>query len=145
MILLAKLGLGFVGTALVAGAVVSSEGFIHVKVNGTQADGHHISLVVPAMIVPMILKLVPNHYLAPAAENLRPFMPVVDAAISGLANCPDGTLVEVTDPDEHVTVVKQGGSIVVDVQDPDENVHVAVPLRATQSAIHEIAAAGGTT
>jgi len=143
MILLAKIGLGFFGTALAAGAVVSSEGFIHVQVNEAQADGHHISLVVPAMLVPLTLKMVPNHYLAPAAQNLRPYMPVVDAALSGLADCPDGTLVEVTDPEEHVSVVKQGGAIVVDVQDPEETVHVAVPLRATRSAIHEIADAGG--
>lgn len=144
MILLAKIGLGFFGTALVAGTVVSSEGFIHVKVNEKQTDGHHISLVVPAMLVPLTLEMVPNHYLAPAAQNLRPYMPVVDAALSGLANCPDGTLVEVTDHEQHATVVKQGGSIVVDVQDPDETVHVAVPLRATRNAIHEIADAGGT-
>lgn len=143
MLLLGKIGLGFLGTALVAGAVVSSEGFIHVKVHEKQTNGTCISLVVPAMIVPVTLKFVPNHYLAEGSANLRRYLPVIDAAISGLADCPDGPLVEVTDPDEHVSVVKSGGSIVVDVNDPDETVHVSVPLHATQSAIDEIASAGG--
>jgi len=143
MLLLGKIGLGFLSTALVAGAVVSSEGFIHVRVHEKQTNGTHISLVVPAVIVPVTLRFVPNHYLADASTNVRRYLPVIDAAISGLADCPDGQLVEVTDPDEHVSVVKSGGSIVVDVDDPDETVHVAVPLHATQSAIDEIASAGG--
>ena len=143
MLLLGKIGLGFLGTALVAGAVVSSEGFIHVKVHEKQTNGTHISLVVPAMIVPVTLKFVPNHYLAEGSVNLRRYLPVIDAAISGLADCPDGPLVEVTDGDQHASVVKSAGSIVVDVDDPDETVHVSVPLHATQSAIDEIAAAGG--
>ncbi|MHB8754849.1 MAG: hypothetical protein ACYC92_07825 [Candidatus Acidiferrales bacterium] len=143
MLLLGKIGMGVLGTALVAGAVVSSEGFIHVKVNEKRTDGTHISLVVPAMLVPMTLKFVPNHDLAQPSAKLRPYLPLIDAAISGLADCPDGPLVEVTEPDQHVSVRKSGGSVVVDVDDPDENVHVAVPLHATQTAIDEIASAGG--
>ncbi|HKV29264.1 MAG TPA: hypothetical protein VJN90_13415 [Candidatus Acidoferrales bacterium] len=143
MLLLGKLGLGFLGTALVTGAIVSSEGFIHVKVHEKQTNGTHISLVVPAMIVPVTLKFVPNRYLAQGGTELRRYLPVIDAAISGLADCSDGPLVDVTDPDEHVSVVKSGGSIVVDVDDPNETVHVSVPLHATRSAIDEIAYAGG--
>lgn len=143
MLLLGKLGLGFLGAALVAGAVVSSEGFIHIKVHEKQTDGTHIALVVPAVIVHVTLKLVPNRYLAQGGANLRPYLPLIDAAVSGLADCPDGPLVDVTDPDEHVSVVKSGGSIVVDVDDPDETVHVAMPLGAARNAIDEIASAGG--
>lgn len=143
MLLLGKIGLGFLGTALVAGAVVSSEGFIHVKVHEKQTNGTHISLVMPAIVVPVTLKFVPNHYLAQGGRDLRRYLPVIDAAISGLADCPDGPLVDVTDPDEHISVVKSGGSIVVDVDDPNQTVHVSVPLHATRSAIHEIASAGG--
>ena len=39
MIFLAKLGVGVLGTALVTGAALSSEGFIHVKVDEKEADG----------------------------------------------------------------------------------------------------------
>ena len=141
MILLAKLGVGVLGTALVGGAALSSEGFIHVKVNEKAADGHHINLIVPAALVPLGLKFVPRQNLAEAAQNLRDNMAIIDAALPALEQCPDGVFVEVTEPGERVLVAKVGGSIVIDVTDPDETVLVSVPLRAAESAIHEIAAA----
>jgi hypothetical protein len=141
MILLAKLGVGVLGTALVTGAALSSEGFIHVKVDEKEADGHHINLIVPAALVPVGLRFVPREHLVEAAQNLRANMPIIDAALPALEQCPDGVLVEVTDPDEHVLVAKVGSSIVIDVNDADDVVHVSVPLRAAESAIHQIAAA----
>ena len=141
MIVLAKIGIGFMGAVLVGGAALSSEGFIHVKVDEKQANGHHMTLVVPAALIPVTLKFVPRHHLTEAAANLRSYMPIIDIAIPALEQCPDGVFVEVIDPGEHVLVAKSGGSIVIDVNDPGETVHVAVPLRAAESAIHEIAAA----
>jgi hypothetical protein len=141
MILLAKLGIGVLGTALVTGAALSSEGFINVRVDEKEADGHHIHLIVPAALVPMGLRFVPREHLVEASQNLRANMPIIDAALPALEQCPDGVLVEVTDPDEHVRVAKVGGSIVIDVNDADDVVHVSVPLRAAESAIHQIAAA----
>jgi hypothetical protein len=142
MILLAKIGVGFLGTAIVGGAALSSEGFIHVKVHEKEANGTNISLIVPAAAVPVALKFVPDQHLARAAAQMRPYLPVVDAAIPALEKCPDGVLVEVEDPGDHVLVTKSGGSLVVDVNDQQDMVHVSVPLRAAQSSIHEIAAAG---
>jgi hypothetical protein len=72
---------------------------------------------------------------------MREALPIIDAAIPALNDTPDGVLVEVRDPGEHVVVTKRGGSIIVDVNDPDETVHVSVPLIAAQSAIHQIAEA----
>lgn len=144
MILLGKFAIGMLGSMVAAGAVVSSEGFIHVRVHENQANGTHLSLVVPAMIVPVTLKFVPRRDLEEPARQIEPWLPLIDATLSGLSDCEDGTtLVEVTDPNEHVTVVKSGGGIVVDVQDPDETVHVAVPLSAMRSAIHEIVSKAG--
>ncbi|HEV2491215.1 MAG TPA: hypothetical protein VGT03_15525 [Candidatus Acidoferrales bacterium] len=144
MMLLGKFAIGMLGSVVAAGAVVSSEGFIHVRVHENQANGTHLSLVVPAMIVPVALKFVPRRDLEEPARRVEPWLPLIDAAISGLDDCADGTtLVEVTDRDQHATVVKSGGAIVLDVQDPDETVHVAVPLRAMRSAIHELAAKAG--
>ncbi|HEV2298695.1 MAG TPA: hypothetical protein VGR72_09290 [Candidatus Acidoferrales bacterium] len=144
MLLFGKIAMGTLGTVALAGAVISSEGFIHVKVHESQPNGTHLSFVVPAMIVPVTLKFVPHKYFEEPARQIGPWLPVVDAALSGLSDCADGTtLVEVTDPNQHVSVVKSGGAITVDVQDPDETVHVAVPLRAMRSAIHEIASSAG--
>ena len=143
MIFLAKLGVGVLGTAMVGGAVLSSEGFIHVRVHEKQADGTHLNLIIPAAAVPLALAAVPSHDLADASSQLRQYMPIIDAAIPALRECPDGVLVEVRDATDHVVVAKHGGSLVIDVTDPGDEVHVSVPLRAAQHAIHEIASANG--
>jgi hypothetical protein len=141
MIFLAKLGIGALGTALVGAAALSSEGFIYVNVHEKQPGGTHVNVLVPAALVPATLRFVPNHHLADASRQLRPYLPAIDAAIPALNDCPDGVLVEVADPGEHVLVRKVGGSIVVDVNDAEDTVHVSIPLRAAQSAIHQIAEA----
>jgi len=142
MIFLAKLGVGVLGTALVAGAAVSSEGFIHVKVHEKQPNGENVNLFVPAALATAALHFVPNRDLrAHDSAELRSCLPLIDAAIPALYESPDGVLVEVKDPHEHVLVRKIGGSIVVDVNDSEDVVHVSVPLRAAQSAIHQIAEA----
>jgi hypothetical protein len=137
--LLAKIGTGLLGTVLVAGGIVSSQGFLHVRVMEKQKDGTHLRLVLPAMAVPIALRLVPDEHLREAAENVRPWLPAIDAAATQLADCPDGTLVEVIDPSEHVAIVKSGGSLVVDVDDPGETVHVSVPLATVRSAADVLA------
>ena len=142
MIFLAKLGVGVLGTALVAGAAVSSEGFIHVKVHEKQPNGENVNLFVPAALATAALHFVPNRDLrAHDSAKLRSCMPIIDAAIPALYESPDGVLVEVRDSQDHVLVRKIGGSIVVDVNDSEDVVHVSVPLRAAQSAIHQIAEA----
>lgn len=141
MIFLAKLGVGMLGTALIAGAAASSEGFIHVKVNEKHPGGTHLNLIVPAALVPATLSFVPRRHLAHASEDLRQVLPIIDAAVPALEDCPDGVLVEVSDPGEHVLITKSGGSVVVDVNDSDDTVHVSVPLRVAQSSIHQIAEA----
>ena len=143
MVFLAKLGVGVLGTALVSGAALSSEGFIQVKVHEKQAGGTHLTLVVPAVLAPVALRFIPRQELGEAPESLRPYMPAIEAAIPALEDCPDSLLVEVTDPGEHVTIEKRGGSIVVDVNDQEDIVHVSVPLPAADSAIREIASAHG--
>lgn len=144
MLILGKLAMGMMGTVLVGGGILCSEGFIHVKVNEKQPNGTHLSLVVPAMLAPMAVRFVPKRDLRDGADQMHQYLPVIHAALSGLRDCPDGTtLVEVVDEDTHATVVKDGGSLIVDVDDPGETVHVAVPLRATERTIEEIAASSG--
>lgn len=139
MILLAKIGVGMLGTAIVAGAAVSSEGFVHVRVHEKQANGTNFNLIVPAALIPATLHFVPKEKLQHGSGDLQKALPIIDAAIPALEDSPDGVLVEVTDPGEHVLITKSGGSLVIDVNDPGEEVHVSVPLRAAQSAVHVIA------
>ena len=82
MILLAKLGIGVLATAVAGSAALSSEGFIHVSVHEKQPGGHNINLVVPAAIVPVALHFVPRQSLAGPTENLQQYLPVVDAAVA---------------------------------------------------------------
>lgn len=139
MIFLAKLGVGVLGTALVGAAALSSEGFIYVNVQEKHPGGTHVNVFVPAALVPTALHFVPKRNFAGSSHDMREALPIIDAAIPALNDSPDGVLVEVRDTGEHVLVAKQGGSIIVDVNDPDETVHVSVPLRAAQSAIHQLA------
>lgn len=143
MIFLAKLGVGALGSVLVAGAALSSEGFIHVRVQEKQPGGTHLNLIVPAAVVPAALHFVPSDKLKNGSEQLRQALPIIDAAIPALEDSPDGVLVEVIDPEEHVRIAKSGSSIVIDVHDQEDDVHVSVPLRAAQSAVHQIAEANG--
>jgi hypothetical protein len=139
MILLAKLGVGVMGTVLVAGAALSSEGFIHVQVHEKSAGGANVNIFVPAALATTALHFVPGRDFDRAPSQLQSALPVIDAAVPALRGAPDGVLVEVRDATDHVLVRKIGGSLVVDVNDPEDVVHVSVPLRAAQSAIHQVA------
>lgn len=143
MILLAKIGVGLMGTAIVGGTMLCSEGFMAIKVHEKRANGTNLSIVLPAALVPATLAVIPNNHLAQASQQLQPYMPLFDEVLPALEECPDGVLVEVTDPNEHVLITKQGGSVNVDVNDSNEVVHIAVPLRAALSTLHEIASANG--
>jgi hypothetical protein len=142
MLLLGKIGTGILGTALIAAGIVSSQGFVHVRVMEKKQNGMHLRLVLPAAAIPIALRFVPNRHLAEAARNLRPWLPAINAAASRLADSPDVPLVEVTEPAQHVSVVKSGDSLVVDVNDRKDIVHVSVPLATVRSAANIVAESG---
>lgn len=137
--LLAKIGTGLLATAIIAGGVLSSQGFVHVRVLEKQKNGTHLRLIVPALAVPAALKLVPGRQFEQAASHVRPWLPAIHRAASVLADCPDGTLVEVTEPSQRVNIAKSDGSIVVDVNDPSEHVYVSLPLVMLRSAANVLA------
>jgi hypothetical protein len=139
MLLLGKIALGMAGVTLAAGGVLCSEGFVNVNVSQHDRDGKHIHVIAPAIIAPIAVRLVPASKLNHAGDQLQPYMPMVRAALDGLDNAPDMTLVEVSDSDEYVQVTKSGGSIVVDVANRDETVHVSAPLSAISSTIDGVA------
>lgn len=141
MVFVAKLGIGILGTVLVAGAALSSEGFIHVKVHEKQPNGANVNLLVPAALATVALDFVPARDFARDSDELRSCLPIIDAAIPVLQDAPDGVLVEVKDENEHILVQKIGDSIVVDINDAEDVAHVSVPLRAARRAIHQIAEA----
>jgi hypothetical protein len=144
VILLGKIALGIVGTAVAGVGVLCSEGMIEVKVVERQPEVHHVYVIAPAMLVPIGMHFAPQKDLSRAAAQIRPWLPTIRAALEQLRESDDVTLVEVKEPGEHVRVAKEGGSIVVDVQDEDETVHVSTPIRAISSTIEQLAASGPT-
>jgi hypothetical protein len=144
VILLGKIALGIVGTAVAGVGVLCSEGMIEVKVVERKPEVHHVYVIAPAMLVPIGMHFAPQRDLSRAAAQIRPWLPTIRAALEQLRESDDVTLVEVKEPGEHVRVAKEGGSIVVDVQDENETVHVSTPIRAISSTIEQLAASGPT-
>ena len=144
MLLVGKILLGAAGSVVAMGAMISSEGFVNVKVHETKPDGVHLHIIAPVLLLNVGLHFVPQRNLKNAAEQVKPWLPVIDAAVEGLKESGDIQLVEVTGPDHHVKVATDGGYMVVDVIDPGDEVHVALPLSEIDRAVHEIAAAGPT-
>jgi hypothetical protein len=137
--ILAKIAVWGLGTVVVGGAVLCSEGLVTVRVRQREPDAHNIFVVAPAMLVPLGMKIVPRDSLRRDAAEIRPYLPMIRAAADELAKCPDVTLVDVSDHEDHVRVAKHWGAIVVDVDEPGHTVHVSVPIRAVQSTLRELA------
>lgn len=141
MILLGKVMLGIAGVTVAGVGLICSEGMIEVNVVERQPEAHHVYVLAPAALVPMTMHFVPSRKFGHASRELQPWMPTIRAALDQLRETDDVTLVDVTEPGQHVVVNKRGGSIVVDVNDHDETVHVSAPIRAIASTIEQVAAA----
>ncbi len=139
--ILGKIVLGMAGTALAGAGLLCSEGLVQVNVRETQPEAHHIYVVAPAMLMPIAMRFVPRNDLTDASQQIQPYMPVIRAAMDGLRDTDDVTLVEVKDSNENVRVDKRGGNVVVDVKDENDTVHVSVPIRAISSTLEQLSAA----
>ena len=141
MILLGKVALGIAGAAVAGVGLICSEGMIEVNVIERQPETHHVYVLAPAALVPMAVHFIPGHKFGPASAELQPWMPTIRAALDQLREVDDVTLVDVTEPGQHVVVSKKGGSVMVDVNDREETVHVSAPIRAIRSTVEQVAAA----
>jgi hypothetical protein len=141
MILLGKVMLGIAGVTVAGVGLICSEGMIEVNVVERQPEAHHVYVLAPAALVPLAVHFVPSRKFGHASRELQPWMPTIRAALDDLRETDDVTLVDVTEPGQHVVVTKEGGSVLVDVNDHDETVHVSAPIRAIASTIEQVAAA----
>ena len=141
MIVLGKVALGIAGVTAAGVGLICSEGMIEVNVVERQPEAHHVYVLAPAAVVPMAVHFIPSHEFGHAPAELQPWMPTIRAALDQLREVDDVTLVDVTEPGQHVVVAKKGGSVVVDVNDRDQTVHVSAPIRAISSTIEQVAAA----
>lgn len=116
------------GMLVLTGVIVYEAGAVKVEIFEKSRGGHHIWLAVPAVLVPIGVKLVPKEKLRDATRELQPWLPAIRAASEELQRCPDGSLVEVDDRKEQVRIAKRGGALYIDVDSDTETVHLSFPL-----------------
>jgi hypothetical protein len=127
------------GTLVVAG-IVADAGFIGVRVHEKKPGGTNLWLYVPAILVPLGVKIAPQQRLEHAMRKAKEFLPAMRIAAEELERIPDGLLVEVKSPREYVHIEKRDGSLVVDVDNARESVHVSVPLGMVRSVARDLEA-----
>ena len=122
-----------------AGAVyVYRDGMIDVNVQEKEAGGSYVHVMVPTTLARIVFAFVPFEDHVPQCPEARRYWPLIEAAFAGIARSPDGVLVQVDSADEHVTIEKRGGSLVVDVDDADAKVHVSIPVRAVELVVRRM-------
>ena len=136
---------GVASVVLLSGAFVYQFGAVRVEVQAKSRDGEHIRLVVPAVVVPIGLRLAPRQKLQEAAQKIEPWFPAIQAATEELGRCPDAVFVQVDGPAEHVRIAKKGDLVTIDVDDPNETVHVSFPVGMVYDAARQLAAQAPTT
>jgi hypothetical protein len=134
--------LGIIGAALLAGLVVYSEGAVMIYVHEKRPEGRRIWVPVPALLVSVALRFVPEEKLRDASREVRPWLPAIEAAGEELGRCPDSLLVEVNDPTDHVTVAKGGDMLLIDVDSETDTVRVSVPISLLASFAQSLETSG---
>ncbi len=132
--------MAFLTGTLVVGGIVADAGMISVRVHEKKPGGTNMRLYVPAILVPLGMKVAPEHELDRAARQAKEFLSALRIAAEELERIPDGPLVEVNSPRQHVNIVKSGGSLVVDVDNDGETVHVTVPLKMVSKLARDLEA-----
>ena len=112
---------------------VAATGTITVSVHERGADGVNLYLPVPALLLDLAVfvapRLMPDDALAEARAEIAPFRQGLEAIAVELENCPNGVLVEVQTPTEHVRIAKTSRSFEIEVDSDDADVRVSVPVR----------------
>ncbi|PYU96675.1 MAG: hypothetical protein DMG25_01225 [Acidobacteria bacterium] len=142
-LLIQRILLVIVGVALLTGLVAYSQGAVIVYVHEKKPEGHRIWVPAPALLVDLGVRFVPEERLRDALQDLRPWLPAIEAAGHELERSPDGLLVEVKDRTDHVMVSKGGDVLRVDVDSETETVHVSVPISLIESVAERLGTSGG--
>jgi hypothetical protein len=139
MLLLGKVALGLGATVAVAGAYVFHEGVIRVDVDEHRDGGSHVHFWVPATVVSTGMHFVPKEKMQQAAEQARPYLPVLREVSKELEKYPDAELVEVSDLQQHMRISMAGGKLRIDaVSEDGDVVHVSVPARVLRDVADEL-------
>lgn len=117
--------------------VVTRQGMLAIDVTEKSPGGARIKLLVPGVLVNFCLSFVPAAMPPEERERLREeigrYEPLLAAVVDELEKAPDMVFVEVEDGDEHVTISKQDGHLVIAVETDDEDVRVEVPVASVRA------------
>ncbi len=112
---------------------VAATGTVTVRIHERGDDGVNLYIPVPALLIDLAVfaapRLMPEDALAEVRAEIAPFRQELEAIAEELENCPNGVLVEVLTPTEHVRVSKTWRSFEVEVDSDDADVRVSVPAR----------------
>jgi hypothetical protein len=132
-----KIAAALASVPLALTAAVAGTGIVVVDVEELGPGGHHIVVPMPLLAIRTAAALVPSQGhrldLGEAGRHLG----VARDVLQALADAPDGELVRVEEPEEHVVIAKEGGLLRVRVHDQNEDVTVAVPLAFVLRALPE--------
>lgn len=131
----------FASIVVLVACTIAATGIVYVSVHEKKPGGTHITLFVPAILVPIAMHFVPPDEIRRQTKDVAQYLPAIRIASRELTRCPDGPLVEVHSREQNVSVVKQGNSMLVNVEDSEESVHVSFPLRAVESVVARLEAA----
>lgn len=128
-------GISTLGSILLAavaglGAATVLMDWVIIDVKTPEPEEIQFKIPFPLVVADIAVAFIPDEVtqemmVPPEAKAQRE---AVMAALSSLVEAPDGPLVEVTSPDETVSIVKEGRKLMVDVDTDDAVVHCAIPL-----------------
>jgi hypothetical protein len=136
--LVAKIAFALTASAVVAGTYVCHQGFVRVDQDDFQ--GNHVHVWIPAVIVPVAMRVVPKRELQEAAAQAAPWLPALRAFTKGLEKYPTVELVDVRDSSDHISIRTQDGTLLISADRPGKRVRVTCPLGLLQSVSETLAA-----
>ena len=137
--ILAKVALGLGVSMAAAGAYVFHEGVIRVDVDEHRDDGTHLHVWLPATLVATGLHFASKQQLQEAAEQARPYLPVIREVTKELEKYPEAEFVSVNSATDQVRVAVSGGKLQIDALTNDGDVvHVSVPAQMINDVADEL-------
>jgi hypothetical protein len=135
----AVMAIGLTAGAAVVVHALTHGAMVRVAVDDRGDDPSSVRVLVPTLAVDAALSLAPHFMPAEARADVRrqigDFAPLLRGLARELERCPDATLVEVENADQHVTIRKRGDSLLVRVRSDDTDVDIDLPVHLAGHAL----------
>ena len=128
-------------------AVMIRPGVVWVDIDARNSRQHtNLSVGVPAVIIDKVIDTVSStarvsrwtHDHDHEIEHVEEWAPMIGAIARELENHPDFVLVEVDDWDDHVTVERVGGALLVRVEDGRDSVSIVLPQESSRRVLRKL-------